>query len=161
MTTGHLAKADPAPMGDESDIESLLGYNLKRAYMIVRDDFRKQVEQSVLTPRAFSVLTLIVESSGLTQSEVARQLGIERSGLVAIVDDLESRGLAERRPVPGDRRVQALVATAAGHALHAQILASVHTHERALLAPLEPAEQVQLLTLLRKFRSAHERDDAE
>lgn len=154
-----MAKAHPAPLEDESDIECLLGYNLKRAYMIVRDDYRKQVEQSVLSPRAFSVLTLIVESSGLTQSAVARQLGIERSGLVAIIDDLEARGLAERRAVPGDRRAQALMATEAGHDLHAQILARVHAHERALLASLDPAEQTQLLTLLRKFRSAHERDD--
>ena len=156
-----MAKANPAPLEDESDIEGLLGYNLKRAYMIVRDDFRKQVEQSVLSPRSFSVLTLIVESSGLTQSAVARQLGIERSGLVAIIDDLEARGLAERRAVPGDRRAQALMATEAGHDLHAQILARVHAHERALLASLDPAEQAQLLTLLRKFRSAHERDEAQ
>lgn len=153
-----MAKANPAPLEDESDIEGLLGYNLKRAYMIVRDDFRKQVEQSVLSPRSFSVLTLIVESSGLTQSAVARQLGIERSGLVAIIDDLEAHGLAERRAVPGDRRAQALMATDAGYDLHAQILARVHAHERALLASLDPAEQSQLLTLLRKFRSAHERD---
>lgn len=155
-----MAEAHPAPLDDESDIERLLGYNLKRAYMIVRDDFRKQVEQSVLSPRAFSVLTLIAESSGQTQSEVARQLGIERSGLVAIIDDLEARGLAERRAVPGDRRAQALMATKAGHDFHAQILARVHAHERALLAALDPAEQAQLLTLLRKFRSAHERDEA-
>lgn len=155
-----MAKAHPALLEDESDIERLLGYNLKRAYMIVRDDFRNQVEQSVLSPRAFSVLTLIVESSGMTQSEVARQLGIERSGLVAIIDDLEARGLAERRAVPGDRRAQALIASEAGYELHAQILARVQAHERALLAPLDRAEQVQLLTLLRKFRSAHEKDEA-
>ncbi|MFN7003927.1 MAG: MarR family winged helix-turn-helix transcriptional regulator [Roseinatronobacter sp.] len=153
-----MAKADPAPLENESDIERLLGYNLKRAYMIVRDDFRRQVEQSVLSPRAFSVLTLIVENRGLTQSDVARQLGIERSGLVAIIDDLEARGLAQRRAVPGDRRSQALIASEAGCKLHADILARVHTHERALLAPLSPAEQTQLLELLRKFRAAHEED---
>lgn len=153
-----MAKAEAAPMEDESDIEHLLGYNLKRAYMIVRDDFRRQVEQSVLSPRAFSVLTLIVENCGLTQSEVARQLGIERSGLVAIIDDLQARGLAERRAVPGDRRSQALVATERGGRIHAEILSRVHAHEQALLAPLSAAEQAQLLGLLRKFRAAHEVD---
>ncbi|TVP72511.1 MAG: MarR family transcriptional regulator [Rhodobacteraceae bacterium] len=153
-----MAKAQSAPEQDESDIERLLGYNLKRAYMIVRDDFRRQVEQSVLTPRAFSVLTLIVETQGLTQSEIARQLGIERSGLVAIIDDLEARGLAERCAVPGDRRSQALLASKAGYDLHTDILARVHAHERALLAPLSRDEQAHLLALLRKFRSAHEED---
>ena len=161
MGSGDMAKAFAAPLEDASDIEHLLGYNLKRAYMIVRDDYRKQVAQSVLSPRAFSVLTLIVENNGLTQSAVARQLGIERSGLVAIIDDLEARGLAERTAVPGDRRAQALIATEAGCALHARIMVRVRAHERALLAPLDRAEQTQLLALLRKFRSAHERDEAE
>ncbi len=154
-----MPKAKLEVISEESDIEGLLGYNLKRAYMIVRDDFRKQVEQSVLSPRAFSVLTLVVEAPGLTQSEVARRLGIERSGLVAIIDDLENRELAERTAVPGDRRSQALVATAAGNELHAATMARVHAHERTLLAPLNPAEQTQLLTLLRKFRAAHEELD--
>ena len=155
-----MAQAVSAQVVDESGIEGLLGYNLKRAYMIVRDDFRRQVEQTVLSPRAFSVLTLIVETPGMTQSEVARRLGIERSGLVSIIDDLEARGLASRCAVPGDRRSQALVATPEGCALHQQTLERVHAHERALLAVLSPAEQAQFLTLLRKFRAAHQEEEA-
>ena len=151
-----MARANPAPDDVESGIEGLLGYNLKRAYMIVRDDFRRQVEQSVLTPRALSVLTLIVESPRLTQSEVARRLGIERSGLVSIMDDLEGRGLAQRLAVPGDRRSQALIATPEGRALHRATMARVHDHEQALLSALTGQEQDQLLALLRKFRAAHE-----
>ncbi|MCH8465240.1 MAG: MarR family transcriptional regulator [Roseinatronobacter sp.] len=151
-----MPKMKLAALDEESDIEGLLGYNLKRAYMIVRDDFRRQVEQSDLSPRAFSVLTLIVETPGLTQSEVARHLGIERSGLVAIIDDLEAHGLAERTAVPGDRRSQALIATPKGRAFHAETMARVHAHEHALLAPLSPGERTQLLILLRKFRAAHE-----
>lgn len=154
-----MQNANLEMISEESDIEGLLGYNLKRAYMIVRDDFRRQVEQSVLSPRAFSVLTLVVEAPGLTQSEVARRLGIERSGLVAIIDDLESKKLAERTAVPGDRRSQALVATDAGAELHATTMARVHAHERTLLAPLSAAEQTQFLKLLRKFRAAHEELD--
>ena len=155
-----MARSDPTPSVDESGIEWLLGYNLKRAYMIVRDDFRKQVEQSVLSPRAFSVLTLIAEAPRLTQSEIARRLGIERSGLVAIIDELEARGLAQRTAVPGDRRSQALLATTEGVELQAQTMARVYRHEKDLLAALGQAEQEQLLTLLRKFRAAHEEDEA-
>jgi DNA-binding MarR family transcriptional regulator len=156
-----MAKANlhPAPIEEDSDIERLLGYNLKRAYMIVRDDFRRQVERSILSPRAFSVLTLIVETQGLTQSDVARKLGIERSGLVAIIDDLEGKGLAQRRAVPGDRRSQALMATAQGCALHSETMARVDAHEKALLAPFTLAEREQFLALLRKFRAAHEEED--
>lgn len=154
-----MAKANPVLVEEESGIEGLLGYNLKRAYMIVRDDFRRQVEQSILSPRALSVLTLIIETPRLTQSEVARRLGIERSGLVAIIDDLEGRGLAERAAVPGDRRSQALIATAQGCKLHARTMERVHAHEQDLLSPLDPAEQAQFLALLRKFRAAHEEEE--
>lgn len=154
-----MGKAVATLTSEASGIEGLLGYNLKRAYMIVRDDFRRQIEQASLSPRVFSVLTLIVESPRLTQSEAARRLGIERSGMVAIIDELEAKGLAERAAVPGDRRSQALVATQKGCTLHARTLQLVQGHERDLLSVLDAVEQTQLLALLQKFRAAHEGDE--
>lgn len=154
-----MTRAHHVQLSDDAGVEGLLGYNLKRAYMIVRDDFRRQVEGSGLSPRAFSVLILIVDTPGQKQSDIARQLGIERSGLVAIIDDLEQKGLARRAAVPGDRRSQALVATAQGGALRARMMRHVEDHEAALLSALSPAERTQFLDLLRKFRAAHEGDE--
>lgn len=143
---------DEAP---RSDLEDLVGYNLKRAYVIVRSDFRAALGQDGFSPRVFSALSLAVHSPNITQSELARMLGIERSGLVAIVDELESRGYLERVAVPDDRRVQALVPTEAGRAAYAEAAELARAHEAALLSNLTAAEKETLLRLLRKIR-AHE-----
>ena len=149
------AQPDAQPADAES-IEGFHGYNLKRAYMVFRDDFRRVVGEAGLSPRVFSALSLIVETPDMTQSELARRLGIERSGLVAIVDELETRGLARRCPVPGDRRAQALSPTAQGIHDFEQTVALVRRHEDALLSVLTSEEQALLLGLLRKFRFANE-----
>ena len=133
-------------------LNTLVGYNLKRAYMIFQDDFRKTLGDSGLTPRAFAVLTLIAEIPDVTQSAISRYLGIERSGLVAIVDDLETRGLVLRVAVPGDRRVQALALTDKGERVHQASVDAVNEHEARLLSVLSTHEQRTLLNLLSRLR---------
>jgi hypothetical protein len=76
-------------------LDGFVGYNLKRAYIHINADFRKVLEADDLPPRVFSTLSMVVESPGIKQIDVARLLGIKRSGLVAIVDGLEARGLVE------------------------------------------------------------------
>jgi DNA-binding MarR family transcriptional regulator len=137
---------------DHADLEDLVGYNLKRAYVIVDADFRRALGEDGLAPRVFSALSLIVHTPGITQSDLARSLGIERSGLVAITDDLEGRGFVIRKPVPGDRRVQALAPTKAGMAAYLQALETVRAHEAQLLSGLSQAETETLVALLRKIR---------
>ena len=133
-------------------LDTLVGYNLKRAYMIFQDDFRKTLGDSGLTPRAFAVLTLIAEIPDVTQSAISRHLGIERSGLVAIVDDLEARGLVRRVAVPGDRRVQALALTGKGRRVHQASTGAVNEHEARLLSVLSAKERQTLLDLLHRLR---------
>ncbi|QFT59345.1 Transcriptional regulator SlyA [Sulfitobacter sp. THAF37] len=135
-----------------SDLEQFVGYNLKRAYVILQADFRNALGQDSLAPRVFSALSLVVQFPHITQSKLARRLGIERSGLVAIVDQLEGLGYLSRDTVPGDRRVQALVPTDLGREAYADALATVRAHERALLADLTKEEQRTLISLLRRIR---------
>jgi DNA-binding MarR family transcriptional regulator len=104
----------------------------------------------------FSALSLAVQFPHISQSKLARKLGIERSGLVAIVDELEGLGYLSRATVPGDRRVQALVPTEKGCRAYAEAVATVRAHEKALLADLTAAEQQTLIRLLRKIRSKGE-----
>jgi len=137
-------------------LEGFIGYNLKRAYMLFQSDFRESVGEDGLTPRSFSALSLVVESPGITQSELSRYLGIERSGLVALVDDLEKRGLLQRVPVPGDRRVQALEGTRRGQEAHERMMEAARRHEDRVLSPLDGGERETLLRLLRKLRSRDE-----
>ena len=139
---------------DHGDLEGLVGYNLKRAYVIVSTDFRRALGEDGFAPRVFSALSLIVEFPDITQSDLARKLGIERSGLVAIIDELESRGFVLRQPVPGDRRVQALSPTEAGKAAYFNAREVVLEHERELLSHLSQEEIETLIDLLQKIRAA-------
>ena len=140
----------------KSVLEDFAGYNLKRAYMIFQADFTRALEAADLSPRVFSALALIVEQPAITQSALARTLGIERSGLVSIVDELERRGLALRAAVPGDRRAQALYPTQQGQRDFAGALEKVYAHETELLSEFTPDERDQLMGLLSKIRTLSE-----
>ena len=138
---------------EASDLEELIGYNLKRAYIVVHENFREVLGRDGFSGRVFSALSLVVDNPNVTQSELARLLGIERSGLVAIVDDLEQRGFVKRTAVPSDRRVQALVPTQKGQETYAAAAAAVRQHEDTLLAGLTSEEKQTLLVLLKKIRA--------
>lgn len=140
----------------DSAFESLIGYNLKRAYVIVEADFKRSMKQFDLSPRVFAALSFVVTSPGLTQSDLARRLGIERSGLVAIIDELEAREFMKREPVPGDRRVQALRPLPAGLEIYNAAMVRAQSHEDILLGGLDAAEKQTLLTLLGKIRASGE-----
>lgn len=140
-------------VSNESDLEDLIGYNLKRAYVIVQTDFRKALGDDSMSPRAFSALSLCVRYPNITQSELARMMGIERSGLVAIVDELEANSFLVRAPVPGDRRVQALVPTDAGRTAYSDALEVVRAHEDRLFVDMSADEKATLLALLKKIRT--------
>lgn len=137
-----------------SDLEDLIGYNLKRASIAVQKHFRLAVGQDGLSARVLTALALTVKFPNITQSELARMLGIERSGLVAVVDELEARAYLRRAPVPGDRRVQALIPTEAGRAAYCATLRLVRAHEAELFQDLSPDERRLLLGLLKRIRAA-------
>lgn len=141
---------------NKSDLDEFIGYNLKRAYMLVRSDFRATVSNDMgedgLSPTSLAALSDIVQSPGITQSELSRQLGIERSGLVSIIDDLQGREFIARTPVPGDRRVQALVPLTKGKAAYDKTLTLIRAHEKALFKHFTKTEKQQLLALLGKLR---------
>ena len=141
---------------EASDLEELVGYNLKRAYVIVRNHFSASLGADGMSTRVFSALSLVVRCPGITQSALARMMGIERSGLVAIVDELEARSYLRRAAVPGDRRVQALVPTDDGHRAYAAALDAVREHEDRLFSDMTEGERQTLLALLKKIRRLEE-----
>ncbi len=151
-----------APKADHdlasSDLDHLIGYNLKRVYMIFIAEFRSAWAENGLSTRSYSALSLMIAKPGITQSEIARTLGIERSGLVAIIDDLQTRGLAQREAVAEDRRVQALSPTDAGRTAYQNASEALKSNEDRLLSALSPTEQSQFRSILSKLRNAYEGD---
>jgi MarR family transcriptional regulator, lower aerobic nicotinate degradation pathway regulator len=125
----------------------LLSWNGRRTATL----FAEALEPLGLRPPHFGVLRLIDADPGLTQQELARRSLIDPSSMVAVVDELEELGYAERQPHPADRRKHAIHLTADGTRMleRAQIVAVKTTKE--ILAPLTADEIDELRVLLRKL----------
>ena len=128
-----------------------MGYHLRRAQIRFFNDFENSMGGVQITPGQFGVITLIAANPGLTQSALARAVGIERSTMVAVIDVLESRSLVERRPSPVDRRSYALVLSAGGSDMLEQLKPMVLEHEKRVTANLDSEERSQLLRILSKL----------
>lgn len=153
-STKRKSGAKPAKIPVEhNDLLNLVGYNMKRAYMRIYQDFSDALKELDLRQRTFSVLSLVIENPGISQSEVARTLGIERSGTVVIVDELERRDVIQRDKVPGDRRSYALRPTSAGKGLYRKAVERIQKHEDKLMAGFSDAERQSLNQLLQRIHS--------
>jgi DNA-binding MarR family transcriptional regulator len=148
--------AQEIPEADAVDgiLTGFIGYNLKRALSIVQSDLAQVLAGHDLRTVSFSALSIVVGRPGLTQTQLAEALQIERSNLVTIIDELAGRNLILRAPVAHDRRRHALMPTPAGKKLAAAVQASVVDHERRLFAGLTPAERAELQRILHKFRNS-------
>ena len=101
-------------------------------------------------PRQAMLLRHVAASAGQSQQALGRAMRIPASRMVALVDELERRGLLERRASPGDRRAHALFLTAAGGALLGEIRKVSAEHEARFSAGLTQAERRRLIALLSK-----------
>lgn len=101
-----------------------------------------------LRPPEAGLLRLIAATPGQSQQAVAAVLGTPPSRLVHMVDELERRGLVERRRNPNDRRHHALHLSADGERLLEQVAAIAAEHDDRLCAGLSAAERDQLRALL-------------
>jgi DNA-binding MarR family transcriptional regulator len=126
-----------------------LGYLLKHAQL----DFAA-LSTAALAPygvdgRELAVLTLLSGQGQLSQQELARRLGIDRTTMVALIDGLEQRKLVERNPHPADRRKNAVALTRAGRAALTGASRAADDAERRFLAPLGEAGARQFTAALR------------
>jgi DNA-binding MarR family transcriptional regulator len=123
---------------------STLGYAISRR-------FHRVLEPLELHPREFAVLRAVRGNEGQSQQALAERLRIPPSRMVAIVDELESRGLIERRPDSSDRRVRTLYVTRRGQKVLDDAFNLVVQNERAITDTLTAKERVQLLDLLNRI----------
>ena len=98
-------------------------------------------------PRGYHVLVAARGGSG-SQLSLAQQLGVDRTVMTYLLDELAGAGLVERSPDPADRRVRRVTLTADGRARLCDLERSLRTAEERLLAPLDPDERTVLRALL-------------
>lgn len=128
-----------------------MGYNARRAALVVIAEFLKQMAPYGLRPVEFSVLTLIGRNPGVTSRQLCAALGILAPNLVSIVSAFERRGLVLRQAHPHDRRALGLTLTAQGHSLIQQAEQTATQLEVKATAKLSRAERKTLLQLLQKI----------
>ena len=112
--------------------------------------FARRIAEIDLQPPQFRVMNMVDAVEGRSQQAIAETIGAPPSRMVAIVDELEARGLIERRPHPGDRRVHALYLSAAGRRLLARGRKIALEHEEELMKGLSAADRRRLVALLQK-----------
>ncbi|MBB2975699.1 DNA-binding MarR family transcriptional regulator [Microbacterium endophyticum] len=126
-----------------------LSFLLARANALSLAAGNAALEANGLRVRSYSVLALAVGSIGPTQRELAEFLRLDPSQIVALVDDLQARGLVVREPDPRDRRANVVVATEAGHSTFAAASVAARAAEHDLHRDLTTGQRDQLASLLR------------
>ncbi|AEH08650.1 MULTISPECIES: MarR family winged helix-turn-helix transcriptional regulator [Protofrankia] len=100
--------------------------------------------------RGLHVLSATANGCSRNQLEVARRLGIDRSVMVRLIDDLERGGLVKRCPDPADRRARLIRPTDTGLRQHEEMTARLDVAKQQVLAPLSIDEQESLTAMLRR-----------
>ncbi len=139
----------------DASLREFTGYNMKRAFIILQADVMRTLEPFGLRMVTFSALSMIGDNPGLSQSQLAAALVIERPNLVVIVDELERRDLITRDRVPTDRRTYALRLTSEGARLLAQSTEAVRQHDRRMMEGVSAEEAELLISTLRKIEASN------
>jgi len=146
--------AEPGSAIDYGILPELVGYHLRRAQVAAFADFATATQSLSLTPGLAGILIVVSRNPGLSQTALARAMGIENSTLVEVIDKLEKRELVERHSAPRDRRTHALHLTRTGQQLVKRLEPLVREHEDRLLRNFTAAERQRFIGYLRRLADA-------
>jgi DNA-binding MarR family transcriptional regulator len=157
---GVLAKSDKknsiASEGehevDLSNLDSIVGYGLRRALAKQRERFRAVFSQFEIRPIQFAVLILIRDSMPVRQAELGRAIAMKRANVVTVLDELIDRGLVVREQAEGDRRANVLTLTPEGIAYTNELQSTHAKLEQDVAEQLGQKNFEKLVELLRAFR---------
>ena len=128
-----------------------VGFHLRMAQLAVFKDFETALGEIGVTPAVYSVLEVLQQNPGLTQSKLAGAVRLDRSSMVPLLDKLGIRGLVERLASTTDRRHNHLYLTDTGADLLRQANERLIQHEKRVCAPFTSAERKILIALLTRF----------
>jgi len=137
------------------ELISSTSFLLKRLGFAAKDKAMEAYERSGLHPYHHAVLAVLDEGSRETQGAIADALGYDRGQLVGLLDELEDRGLVERRRDPADRRRHIVRLTPAGKRALAKLRALARQLDDEFLASLDEDERAQLHALLLRLAQQH------
>ena len=135
---------------DTSYLESLIGYNARRAALAVIEVFLQRMAPYGLRPVDFSVMSLVTHNPGITSRQLCTALGILPPNLVGMINALEARGLITRKPHPHDGRALGIHLTPAGQKLMREAEKTAAALEQDVGDRLTAAELKTVIRLLKK-----------
>jgi DNA-binding MarR family transcriptional regulator len=146
-SAGTLAGV-PFPIPSGAPRHAKAAYLLARVGRSQSARFAERVQSMGLRPKHFAVLNAIALADGASQQELGGRMGLDPSGLVGAIDELEGMGLVERRRDAADRRRYVLGLTDDGTATLRRCRRVVSDSARELLGALDDAEVDTLVDLL-------------
>ena len=132
-------------------LRELIGYALRRAQGAVYSDLNDALAELELRPLQFTLLLMVEENPGASQSGVCEALGIQKTNSVATMSELERRGFIVRRRSESDARSYQLHLTAKGKRMVQRAGEVQSSHERRLIERIGLDGRDQLLRLLGKL----------
>jgi DNA-binding MarR family transcriptional regulator len=132
------------PSGVQDDLGWALG-TVMRAHLRTAQDIVGGLPGG---PRGYQVLAAAAAGGSSSQLALAQRLGVDRTVMTYLLDELEGAGLVERNPDPTDRRVRRITLTDEGGARLCALERSLRAAEEHVLEPLDAAERATLRTLL-------------
>jgi len=130
---------------------STLAFLLSQVGIHASRRFAERISEAGLNPPLFRVLNLVDAAEGQSQQAIGAAIEVPAPRMVALVDELEERGMIERRPDPKDRRVRALYLTRKGRTALARGRKIARAHEEDLTRGMAAADRRRLVDLLQKI----------
>jgi DNA-binding MarR family transcriptional regulator len=155
-TTAEPATPGSAPGSLPRELVARSGFLLVRLGMEFKSRAMDELNKAGVSQYHYSVLALLDEQPSETQAAIADALGVDRSQLVRILDNLEDRQLVTRQRDRTDRRRHTVSVTAEGRRKLGELRRTIDRLEAELLSPLEPADRETLHELLLQLANFHD-----
>ena len=126
-----------------------IGYLLSKAHLRVHTRANEALEPLGLTVKQYGLLTLLVHEGSVSQGRLGEVMKIDRTTMVALIDDLERAGHVDRTRNPEDRRAYALGANASGRRVQRRAATLMKQVYAETLSPLSSSERGELQRMLR------------
>ncbi|MGB9366754.1 MAG: MarR family transcriptional regulator [Xanthobacteraceae bacterium] len=132
--------------------EDYVGVVISDVARLLRTAFDRRVRELGITRAQWLVLTRLHRHPGVSQSELADLLEVERASAGRMIDRMEANGWVERRALNGDRRVKRVYLTAEAEQVHRRIWRVAEATVEGALSDLSGVEAAQLMNLLGRVK---------
>lgn len=132
-------------------LEQWVGFNLRMAQEHAFQAFSHRSQDIGENPGRFATLTLIARNPGISQTELSRANGRDKSSLTPVVEDLVRRGLVERKRMRRDRRTYRLHITRKGKKTLTMLMRCARQHERVLDGIIGARDRKRFLEILKRI----------